>query len=144
MSGDLFDDVLNVEGGFYDQGYQQGVEDGELAGKIEGRQFGMGTGFDKFLESGRLAGKATVWINRMPREGTQQPESSESDKMSQKQCSLPPLSANGRLEKNIRTMYALVEPETLSTSNTDEAVQDFDDRVKRAQGKAKVIEKTVS
>lgn len=65
---DPFDDVLNIEGGFYEKGYQQGVEDGDLAGRIEGRQFGMGTGFDKFFESGRLAGKATVWINRMPRE----------------------------------------------------------------------------
>ncbi|KAG7289765.1 hypothetical protein NEMBOFW57_006141 [Staphylotrichum longicolle] len=47
----------------------------------------------------------------------------------------------GRLGKHIRTLYALVETESLSTENTDEAVDDFDDRLRRAQGRAKVIER---
>jgi len=47
------------------------------------------------------------------------------------------------VEKNIKMVHALVEPETLSTANTDEAVQDFDDRLKRAQAKAKVVTKMI-
>lgn len=56
---------------------------------------------------------------------------------------LPPLAANPRLEKHIQTLFALVEPETFSTENTEEAVADFDDRLKRAGAKAKVIERIV-
>ncbi|OAA80432.1 Essential protein Yae1 [Akanthomyces lecanii RCEF 1005] len=150
MASDPFDDVFTLEDRFYRQGYQQGLEDGEAAGRIEGRQFGMSTGFDKFLESGRLASRAIVWANRLP--SSQNTTSSSSaagasaaaDTEQPKQaCTLPTLPDNARLGKNIKMVYALVEPETLSTSNVDEAVQDFDDRFKRAQGKAKVVEKMI-
>lgn len=57
--------------------------------------------------------------------------------------SLPSLSNNPRLEKHIRTLYALVEASSLSTANTEEAVADFDDRLKRAEGKVKIIEKLI-
>ena len=56
---------------------------------------------------------------------------------------LPVLPANSRLEKHIQTFYALVEPESLSTLNNEDAVSDFDDRLKRAQGKVKIIEKYI-
>ncbi|KAF4334429.1 3-oxoacyl [Fusarium beomiforme] len=131
-SSDPFEDVLNLEERFYTEGYQQGIKDGVQAGRIEGRSFGMQKGFEKFLESGRLASKAIVWANRIP---------PRNDAASGEACTLPPLPKNARLEKNINTLYALVEPDTLSTENSDEAVQDFDDRVKRAQGKAKIVEK---
>ncbi|KAF7553436.1 hypothetical protein G7046_g7112 [Stylonectria norvegica] len=127
---DPFEDVLNLEANFYRDGYQQGLRDGIAAGRIEGRTFGMEKGFEKFLESGRLASKAIVWANQAPLAAAAG------------HCALPALPHNTRLQKNISTLYALVEPETLSTANSDEAVQDFDDRVKRALGKAKVIEKT--
>ncbi|RSM09452.1 hypothetical protein CEP52_004056 [Fusarium oligoseptatum] len=129
-TSDPFEDVLNLEERFYSEGYQLGLKDGIKAGRIEGRSFGMEKGFEKFLESGRLAGKAIVWANRMPpKDG------------SNSTCTLPPLPRNARLEKNVNTLYALVEPDTLSTENSDDAVQDFDDRIKRAQGKAKIIER---
>ncbi|KAM5352601.1 hypothetical protein ACJ41O_005323 [Fusarium nematophilum] len=131
---DPFEDVLNLEERFYAEGYQQGLTDGVQAGRIEGRSFGMEKGFEKFLESGRLASRAIVWANRIP------PRNGSSSSGGEP-CTLPPLSRNSRLEKNINTLYALVEPETLSTENSDEAVQDFDDRVKRAQGKAKIVER---
>lgn len=133
MPADPLEDVLDLEGRFYQQGYQQGLDHGARAGRTEGRGVGMQTGFDKFLESARLASKAVVWANRLPRE----PDAS-------RPCTrLPPLPGNPRLDKNVKALYALVEPDTLSTKNTDEAVQDFDDRVKRAQGKAKVVERMV-
>ena len=56
---------------------------------------------------------------------------------------LPILSDNPRLEKHIRTLYALVEASSLSTANTEEAVADFDDRLKRAEGKVKIVEKLI-
>jgi hypothetical protein len=58
---------------------------------------------------------------------------------------LPPLphKDGGRLRKHISTLYALAETESLSTENNDDAVSDFDDRLRRAQGRAKVIERMV-
>lgn len=46
-----------------------------------------------------------------------------------------------RLKKHILTLYALVEPASLSIQNTEEAVSDFDDRLRRAEGKVKIIER---
>lgn len=136
MPQDPLDDVLNIEDRFYTQGYQQGLQDGLRAGRVEGRAFGMEKGFEKFLESGRLAARAVVWANRLP----QRQDDVDSPK-SGCACTLPQLPRNARLEKNVNALYALVEPDTLSTANTDEAVQDFDDRLKRAQGKAKIVQR---
>ncbi|KAG6115115.1 hypothetical protein E4U13_002984 [Claviceps humidiphila] len=147
-SPDPFDSILNLEQTFYQQGYTQGLADGAQAGRTEGRQFGMQTGFEKFLESGRLASRAIIWANRMPPEVTASKQEHDArdtaTATATPPCSLPPLPRNARLHKNVKMLYALVEPETLSTENSDEGVQDFDDRVKRAQGKAKVVEKMAS
>jgi hypothetical protein len=55
--------------------------------------------------------------------------------------SLRTLPANPRLEKHIKILHALTEPVSLSTDNSENAVSDFDDRLKRAVGKVKIIEK---
>jgi hypothetical protein len=152
MADDPFGDILNLEDQFYEDGYKQGQADGEKAGRIEGRSLGLEKGYQKFLESGRLHGKSIVWANRLPAlagrsptsQGRQQAdEDSRSKRTQQQQQILPPLPGNARLEKNVSTLFALTEPDSLSTENTDEAVNDFDDRLKRAEGKAKVIEKMV-
>ncbi|KAB5525636.1 hypothetical protein GE09DRAFT_976182 [Coniochaeta sp. 2T2.1] len=139
MANDPFEDILNLEDKFYQDGYKQGQSDGEKAGRIEGRSLGLEKGYQKFMESGRLHGKAVVWANRLP--GLKSRSSSQSGESQQQ--TLPPLPNNPRLEKNVTTLFALSEPDSLSTENTDEAVNDFDDRLKRAEGKAKVIEKMV-
>lgn len=126
---------MNLEEKFYSDGHKAGVADGARAGRIEGRSFGIEKGYEKFVEAGRLYGKAIVWANRLPQ--AQQPPAASTEQ-------LPALGGGGaRLEKNVLTLHALVEPETLSTENSDEAVNDFDDRVKRAQGKARVVERQV-
>ncbi|KAL8861237.1 MAG: hypothetical protein Q9178_002453 [Gyalolechia marmorata] len=56
---------------------------------------------------------------------------------------LPPIPPTPRLEKHIRTLYALTEPASLSVQNTEDAVADFNDRLRRAEGKVKIIEKIV-
>ncbi|KAH6627146.1 hypothetical protein B0J18DRAFT_161224 [Chaetomium sp. MPI-SDFR-AT-0129] len=67
----------------------------------------------------------------------------ETDTKATEPHSLPPLPPNPRLSKHITTLYALSETESLSTENNDEAVDDFDDRLRRAQGRFKVIERMV-
>lgn len=184
QDADLFDSLLNLEETFYNEGYAAGVVDGERAGLVEGRIFGLEKGFEKYVRMGRLHGKAVVWAGRLPpgpqnearpsdnnraqftetpaKTKAQQadgetlpPPAATSEEVEEEQLpsiaaipasapkSLPLLSNNPRLEKHIRTLYALVEPSSLSTANTEEAVADFDDRLKRAEGKVKIIEKLI-
>lgn len=157
MEADPFDDLLGLEEQFYDEGHQLGVADGAKAGRIEGRVFGLEKGFEKFVESGRVHGRAAVWAGRLPKiTGVTNEDllSTASSDLSTKQpngsisevatiAKLPALSDKSRIEKQIRVLYALMEPATLSTENSEEAVSDFDDRYKRAQGKIKIIEKVL-
>ncbi|KAI1408505.1 DUF1715-domain-containing protein [Hypoxylon sp. FL1857] len=157
-SDDLFDDILNLEEQYYKEGYDEGYKDGAEAGRIEGRSVGMKKGFEKFLEAGRLQSKAVVWANRIPnfqkkptpnndsqQEPSQEsPSSVQDEKKSESEPkTLPPLNSNARLEKNITMLYGMVEPGTLSTKNDDESVNDFDSRIKGAQGRVKMIERAV-
>ncbi|TVY90372.1 putative ORAOV1 family protein [Lachnellula willkommii] len=142
MEAATFDEVLALEETFYNDGYQQGKADGVKAGRIEGRTFGLEKGFEKFVESGRLYGKSLVWANRMP----QLQESGGADTITTPTSSsqkLPPLPGNQRLGRHLKVFHALAESESLSTENSEDAVSDFDDRFKRAQAKAKVIERLV-
>lgn len=160
MDEDIFDSLFHLEDGYYNDGYRLGVEDGSRAGRIEGRVFGLEQGFEKFFEMGQLNGKACIWAARMPPkvavknsslqseslpEGTKQSAKPDTTPAQLRQDSLqvaqfPP---NSRLEKHISTLYALSEAESLSTENTEETVSEFDDRLKRAHSKAKVIENIV-
>ncbi|TGJ80233.1 hypothetical protein E0Z10_g8551 [Xylaria hypoxylon] len=154
---DPFDDLLNLEEQYYREGYEEGLKDGVEAGRVEGYSLGLQKGFEKFIEAGRLQSKAMVWANRIPkyqqRRRQQQDgaleqegdiESKKKDEMSEDgDARLPPIHSNPRLEKNIETLYGLVEPGTLSTSNDDEAVNDFDSRMKGAHGKLRIIERVV-
>ena len=140
---DFFDDVLHVESRFHEQGYNEGLKDGAQHGLAEGRAFGLQKGFEKFLESGKLAGKSVVWANRLPRSDGQEKGTQQAAKASTSP-SLTPLPNNARLEKNINSLYSLVDPNITSVENSDAAVQDFDDRLKRAQGKERIIERVAS
>lgn len=133
MQANTFDEVLGLEEQFYDDGFRQGYADGLSAGRIEGRTFGLETTFEKYVEAGKLYGKSLVWSNRL--------SSSEISQTQKTAATLPPLPANQRLVKHVKVLHALSEAASLSTQNTDDAVSDFDDRLKRGQAKAKVIER---
>ncbi|KAF2964002.1 hypothetical protein GQX73_g9575 [Xylaria multiplex] len=151
---DPFDDLLNLEEQYYKEGYEEGLKDGAEAGRVEGYSLGLRKGFEKFIEAGRLQSKAVVWANRIPkyqqRERQKQGDASEQEggvesenKDEDSDARLPPIHSNPRLEKNIETLYGLVEPGTLSMDNEDEAVNDFDSRMKGAYGKLRIIERVV-
>ncbi len=137
-NSDPFDGLLDLEEQFYNEGYALGEAEGSKAGRIEGRVFGLEKGFEKFMEAGRLHGRSIVWAGRMP-----QPAANETIEAAAEPCSLPPVANNPRLEKHIRVLHALSEPVSFSTDNSEEAVSDFDDRLKRAQAKLKIIERLV-
>ncbi|TKA50471.1 hypothetical protein B0A49_13315 [Cryomyces minteri] len=155
MDSDPLDDVLSLEDKYYSEGHALGVSDGSRAGRIEGRIFGLEKGFEKFVAMGALGGRSTVWASRIVRRasaadggkdmaqvGVETVDAELSEKVTEEPV-LPQLADNWRLERHIRTLYALTEPASLSTQNNEDAVSDFDDRIKRAEGKARVIEKII-
>jgi hypothetical protein len=161
MSDDIFDSALNLEDNAYNEGYELGFTDGSRSGRIEGRAFGLQKGFEKFVELGRLHGRACVWGARLTDptsraqtssyDGSkeQTPDDNEAVAISstpsnpQASPSIPAILHNTRLDKHIRTLFALTDPAGLTTQNTEEAVAEFDDRMKRAAAKAKVVEQIV-
>jgi hypothetical protein len=165
MDNDLLDSLLDLEEGFYQEGHDLGVNDGAQAGYIEGSVFAMEKGFEKFLEIGRLRGKALIWAGRLPasqdrlsKMATHSQVSAEGDIIRDAEKAtgnpdfateagalqvLPGLPRNNRLEKHITSLLSLVDLETLSTENSEEAVSDIDDRLKKAKAKVKIIEKII-
>ena len=163
---DPFDTILTIEDTFYREGYDLGVSDGNRAGLIEGRFFGLEKGFEKYASIGSLHGRAVIWAGRLPvsphtaMNDDQDASAADmdngfknlsvldnNDDVQPQAGSLPGRAmstaspANTRLEKHIRTLYALTEPESLSTNNDENSVSELDDRFNRARGKIKVIEK---
>ncbi|KAI9680553.1 MAG: hypothetical protein M1817_003993 [Caeruleum heppii] len=154
MPDDPFESLFNLENSFYDEGYQHGTVDGARAGRIEGRTFGLEKGFEKFYAIGRLHARATVWAGRLPtaiRIGHSETSNPSNNRPGEhllraqaaEQAILPLLPANARLQKHIQTLYELTNPDTLLLENTEEAVSDTDDRLKRARAKVKIIEQMV-
>ncbi|KAL8832312.1 MAG: hypothetical protein Q9170_004924 [Blastenia crenularia] len=171
MTTDPFDELFELENIFCKEGYELGVQDGTRAGRIEGRLFGLEKGFDKYIAMGKLHARSVVWSGRIASPQQRSDERKETEDQEQLSgglsaesqlsegqdrkstrsdlyvqavsSSLPQILYNPRLEKHIRTLYALTEPASLSTDNSEDAVSDFDDRLKRADGKVKIIEKLV-
>ncbi|KAE8354442.1 DUF1715 domain protein [Aspergillus coremiiformis] len=154
MESNLLEGLLDLEEEFYKEGYDLGAADGAQVGYTEGSVFAVEKGFEKFIELGRLYGKALVWSHRLTEldsSKVQDPShvsQSLSDEVGtdlepsicKEMSSLPPSS---RLAKNIATLLELVDPASLPLQNTEEAVADVDERLKGAGIKAKLIQRTL-
>jgi hypothetical protein len=144
LTDDPFDSLLTLEDTLYTSAYTAGSDAGARAGRIEGRVFGLEQGFEKFAKLGELHGRSVIWGARAltSRSVASTPSTAQSET---KKVKLPPFSTatSTRLVNNITLLHSLTDPETFSTQNTEEAVADFDDRVRRAGAKAKVVERIV-
>lgn len=141
MSADLFDELLGLEDKFYQEGYDAGLADGEHAGVVEGKVFGVERGYEKALELGKLHGRALVWQARQDQDRADQSlqnSSSNQHAIVNRVCNSG-LAKNSRLIKHIEALILLTDGESIATNNSDSAVTEFDDRLARAQAKAKVV-----
>lgn len=153
MESNFLDSLLDLEEEFYQEGHDLGVADGADAGYTEGSVFAVEKGFEKFVEMGRLYGKALVWAQRLTDSKSKLPEGSlaqpvgnaDSLALDTSICkAMPSLPAHStRLERNLSTLLELVDPATLDMSNTEEAVNDVDERLKGAAVKAKLIQRAM-
>lgn len=135
----------NLESSYYTEGYALGRSDGARAGRIEGRVFGLEKGYEKFFAMGRLGGRAAVWGARLHQhEGADHREEEEEEEANKAVVGVvAPLRQHPRLAGHVTTLHALAEAASLETRNTEDGVADFDDRLRRAEAKAKVIERVV-
>ncbi|PWY81785.1 hypothetical protein BO70DRAFT_39445 [Aspergillus heteromorphus CBS 117.55] len=163
MESNLLESLLDLEEEFYQEGYDLGAADGAQAGYTEGSVFAVEKGFEKFVEMGRLYGKALVWAQRLadtqpadksdPGDQGQgsSPNSSLASVAQADAASLHPsickemssVSSSSRLAKNLDTLLELVDPASLAMANTEEAVNDVDERMKGAAIKAKLIQRAL-
>ena len=159
LEDDPFDSIIHFEDTIYSDAYALGERDGAVNGSTEGRLFGLEKGFDKFSEIGRLHGRALVLLARLSSKDSspsvakdfqshhsQNATSTASGATdgAAPEVEIIPLRAHERLVKHIRALVALTDPATLSTANTDEAVNVFDDRLLRAVARAQIIERITS
>ncbi|KAA8652233.1 hypothetical protein EYZ11_002301 [Aspergillus tanneri] len=155
MERNLLESILDLEEDFYQEGYNLGASDGAKTGYIEGSVFAVEKGFEKFLELGRLYGKALVWAQRLADLNLEDKDGDSSITpqlvSGGEQISLKPSICNEmsrfppslRLAKNIDTLLELVDPASLPMHNTEEAVTDVDERLKGAMIKAKLIQRAL-
>lgn len=150
MEPNLLDSLLDLEEQFYNEGFELGTKDGAEAGYTEGSVFAVEKGFEKFVEMGRLYGKALVWAQRLESKSSKsdnipvrsaEGESTLDPSICEDMPSLPPHSS--RLVRNLHTLLELVDPATLDMSNEEEAVNDVDERLKGAVTKAKLIQRAM-
>lgn len=162
-TADPLDDLLNLEEKFYKEGYDLGVADGARAGYTEGSVFAVEKGYEKLLEMGKLYGRALVWTQRLNNNFRPAPDTVDEadsaahngnststtaaaedgiDPVSLSQT-MPRLPSSARLAKHIQTLLELVDPATLCLDNTEEAVNDVEERLKGAMLKARLIQRTL-
>jgi hypothetical protein len=149
MADDLLGDLLDLEDGFYKEGYEAGIADSAYAGTLEGKLFGIEKGYDKALELGKLHGRALVWQQRQqadsdaalsgPEAARREQTTSGSDTLSDALSSMASLAKNARLEKNIEGLLSLSDPKNLPTDNSDESVSQMEDAIAKSKAKAKMI-----
>lgn len=157
MDPNFLDSLLDLEEQFYNEGYKLGWSDGAHAGFTEGTVFAVEKGFDKFIEMGRLYGKALVWAQRLAesevspkvdrengaKDGSDIPQPQEPSldpAVCKEMAGFPPSS---RLPKNIRTLLELADPASLDMKNTEDGVEDMDERLRGANVKAKLIQRAL-
>lgn len=144
---DPFDTLLSLESQYHAEGRALGISEGSLSGRIEGRVFGLEKSFEKFIELGKLGGRAAVWNARLPENATvtSTPASLEVGKEEPEAGKLGVLPGSGseRLVRHVKRMAELTDADDVSRENSEEGVQDFDDRLREARAKAVLVERLV-
>ena len=150
MNDDPLDSLLDLEEDYYREGYLLGETDGAHAGYVEGKLFGIEKGYEKALEMGRMHGRALVWKYRL---GLSVTNSSEPTEISTSDAGiseviravdgLPKLPDNSRLIAHVDQLLFLTDPRNYSDGNDDDSVADFDERLKKATAKTKIISRIV-
>jgi hypothetical protein len=142
---DPFDTLLSLESQYHAEGRALGISEGTLSGRIEGRVFGLEKSFEKFIELGKLGGRAAVWNARLPENATTSTtiEVGKEEPESSGKLSVLPGSQSDRLVRHVKRLAELTDADDVSRENSEDGVQDFDDRLREARAKAVLVERLV-
>jgi hypothetical protein len=152
---DPFESLLSLEEQYHLEGRTLGLAEGAASGRIEGRVFGLEKAFEKFIELGALGGRAAIWSSRLPSDSSFSPASStptgstgstgEIQVRKEDSSILGPLPGSGseRLVRHIRRLVELTDASDVSRENSEDGVQDFDDRLREARAKGVLVERLV-
>jgi hypothetical protein len=156
MSTDPFDEILELEDGFYKEGFEAGVTDSEYAGLIEGKVFGIEKGYEKALEIGKARGRALVWQRRLDQDfggKTENMSSTNGQDSTQSLISgtglsgvvstLAPIASNARLKKHIDFLLSVTDSDSIAKDNSDDSVGEMDERITKVGTRMKMISKMV-
>lgn len=144
-SEDPFDSLLTLESQYHAEGRTLGIAEGSASGRIEGRVFGLEKSFEKFIELGRLGGRAAVWNARLPENASSTATSMEvgKDEVDSSKLGVLPGSGSERLVRHVKRLVELTDADDVSRENSEDGVQDFDDRLREARAKAVLVERLV-
>ena len=144
-SEDPFDTLLSLESQYHAEGRTLGIAEGSASGRIEGRVFGLEKSFEKFIELGRLGGRAAVWNARLPENANATSASMEVGKEEPDPAKLGVMPGSGseRLVRHVKRLVELTDADDVSRENSEDGVQDFDDRLREARAKAVLVERLV-
>lgn len=145
IDDDPFDTLLSLESQYHAEGLALGIAEGSKAGRIEGRVFGLEKSFEKFVELGQLGGRAAVWEARLPPSASSDASASKLEVGKEESSGLGVLPGSGseRLVRHVKRLVELTDRDDVSRENTEDGVQDFDDRLREARAKAVLIERLV-
>jgi flagellar biosynthesis/type III secretory pathway protein FliH len=105
---------------FYEEGYNDGLQAGTKAGFAEGREFGVQTGYQRFLDLGLLQGRVIVWEEQV----ADLPESKQQKTVE-------------RLQQ-IKQLIHQEEP-TYFLSNDSVVVHQYETMMKKAKAKVRTL-----
>lgn len=106
-----FDQVLNLEEEYYNEGFKEGQEFSTQEQYIEGKEYGYQTGFQRFVMVGYMKGLLESW-----RKLENQPSS---------------------LEGHLNQLESLIN--TIQLTNGDEEVAIYEKNISKARNKLRVI-----
>lgn len=107
---DFFDDVLNLEEQFYQEGYEEGRSENLAHNLIEGKQYGLQVGFQRFILVGLIQGYCNL---------------------------LKTLTLNTSIDKNIDVILGLISE--IPFGNEDVSVQTYDRNLVKLKNKFRVL-----
>ncbi|GAB7364868.1 hypothetical protein MBLNU230_g5660t1 [Neophaeotheca triangularis] len=134
QDSDPFASLHSLEDTYQAEGHALGLADGARQGRTEGRVFGLEKGFEKFLEMGKLKGRSDVVAARFGL--------AESGDRAAGAGGVMALEGE-RLRRHVEKLEALTDPGTFSTENEEDEVEAFEQRVRDARGKVRVVERIV-
>lgn len=163
---DPFDILLDLESAYEARGYTDGLHDGKAQALSSSTLFGIEKGFEKYIVMSRLRFRAEKWarafdvhVDHNTPAPAAVPVSSSVGGVNvgaDANADMAPAAqgagvevgtenshVHSRLQKHTATLLKLTSAQTMDYANTDEAIGDFEERLKRAQAKCKVIERMV-